>query len=251
MKTKLETLTRERNAKRQSKVEFNERQDVALELFELEEGVDVLQVVELSAHIDDRHTAAIRDVVEIFPVLGEPLVQHLSHHHIVQLIISLDHPADYWLGDLNQILAREERWSAQIMLKDLIAAIVIHDLLGEVFVHARLDEDVQIISLCSSCCCCCCCCTRRGGKAEGRDLGHGSFFRSFAIQPALEEEVLHIQVIRDHHVEQLHLLSPAADTPGLEMLCVFLDLLFRIEHMMKPSLYGGLGLGGEEVRGLG
>jgi hypothetical protein len=25
----------------------------------------------------------------------------------------------------------------------------------------------------------------------------------------------------------------------------------RIEHMMKPSLYGGLGLGGEEVRGLG
>jgi hypothetical protein len=25
----------------------------------------------------------------------------------------------------------------------------------------------------------------------------------------------------------------------------------RIEHMMKPSLYGGLGLGGEEIRGLG
>jgi hypothetical protein len=25
----------------------------------------------------------------------------------------------------------------------------------------------------------------------------------------------------------------------------------RIEHMMKRSLYGGLGLGGEEVRGLG
>jgi hypothetical protein len=23
----------------------------------------------------------------------------------------------------------------------------------------------------------------------------------------------------------------------------------RIEHMMKPSLYGGFGLGGEEVRG--